>query len=55
MAKTHNLAYDYSAYDEQELANVRKIKHRKNAVVKNKRKELIKFISLPLIVLAMMC
>lgn len=55
MAKTHNLAYDYSVYDEQELANVRKIKHRKNTVVKNKRKTTTKLIMLPLVVLLMMC
>lgn len=55
MAKTHNLAYDYSAYDEQELVTSRKIKHRRNAAVGNRKNSTVRLIGLAAAALALMC
>lgn len=46
MAKSHNLAYDYSAYDEQELVTSRKIKHRRNTAAVHKRNTTLRLIGL---------
>lgn len=54
MAKSHNLAYDYSAYDEQELVTHRKIKHRRNTAVVHKRNTTLRIIGLAA-ALALMC
>lgn len=55
MAKTHNLAYDYSVYDRQELEAERKIKHRKNLAAKKKRNLTIKTIGIAVAMMALMC
>lgn len=55
MAKSHNLAYDYSAYDEQELVTHRKIKHRRNTAVVHKRNTTLRIIGLAAAALALMC
>ena len=52
MAKSHNLAYDYSAYDEQELVTSRKIKHRRNTAAVHKRNTTLRLAAAAL---ALMC
>lgn len=55
MAKSHNLAYDYSAYDEQELVVSEKIKYRRNTAARHKKNSTLKLIGLAVAALALMC
>ena len=54
MAKTHNLAYDYSVYDQAEENSIREIKHKRNALAKVSRKSNAFAILGAVIVLALM-
>lgn len=54
MAKIHNLAFDYSAYDKAEEQEERAIKHRRNALAEGSRKNMVLGIFGGLIVIALM-
>lgn len=54
MAKNYNLAFDYSAYDAEVLAEEKKIKHRSNTSALKDRGTIIRFLSIAVVAMAMM-
>lgn len=54
MAKNYNLAFDYSAYDAEVLAEEKKIKHKSNAEASRNRGTIVRFLSIAVVAMAMM-
>lgn len=54
MAKTNNLAFDYSAYDAEVIAEEKKIKHRHNAAFLTKRNSIARFLGIAAVAMALM-
>lgn len=52
MAKVHNLAYDYSIYDNAEEQAVREIKYKKNPAAKQKKTSVVKIMAVCMLALA---
>lgn len=55
MARNHNLAYDYSEFEEEELLYQPKIEHQKTLKRKSRAIPLITSLSLSMVVLALLC
>lgn len=54
MAKMNNLAFDYSAYDAEVLAEEKKIKHRHNTGLLRSKNSIAKFLGIAVVTMALM-
>ena len=54
MAKMNNLAFDYSAYDAEVLAEEKKIKHRHNTGLLRSKNSIAKFLGIAVVAMALM-